>query len=77
MNIHKVVLYILDFDDVGADGVRDVLENTKYPNHCISPDVAVVETRDIGAWSDDHPLNHSDTQMAEYERVFGTKEPIP
>lgn len=71
MKVHKIVLTVIDFDEVGADGVRDVLENTKYPNHCISPTVRSVETRDCGEWSDAHPLNHGGTTDAEIDRLFG------
>jgi hypothetical protein len=46
------------------------LENTKYPNRCISPDVLSAETREIGEWHDDHPLNNEETAQAENDRLF-------
>jgi hypothetical protein len=70
MQIHKIVLTIIDFDEIGAESCREVLENTKYPNRCISPDVLSVETREIGEWHDDHPLNDEATAAAEITRLF-------
>jgi len=70
MQVHKLTVYVLDFDGLGADGVKETLENQRYPNHCISPSVLFIETREIGEWDDDHPLNHSDKAQEEYERIF-------
>jgi len=70
MKVLKVTLMIVDHDAVGADGVRDVIENTKYPNWCIAPLVAGIEARDIGEWSDDNPLNHDITWPSEFNRLF-------
>ena len=67
--VHKVTLLIVDHDDCGADGVKDVLENTRYPNRCIDPTVMDVQTQEV-EWSDDHPLNMLDQQTAEYRRMF-------
>lgn len=68
--VHRVVLLIVDHDDMGASGVAQVIENARYPNRCVSPDVMEIETVQV-EWSDDHPLNLRDTRMAEYERLFG------
>jgi hypothetical protein len=70
MQIHKIVLTIIDFDEIGAESCREVLENTKYPNRCISPKVHGIETREIGQWHDEHPLNHEETAQAEIDRLF-------
>lgn len=75
MKAHKVTLFIIDHDELGADEIKHVLENHKYPNHCMSPDVKSVETVDIGTWSDEHPLNIHDTASAEYQRLFGASVP--
>jgi len=61
---------VLDFDGIGAEGIKYEIENTKYANRCISPEVKGCEERDIGEWSDDHPLNHRDKSDAEYRRLF-------
>jgi len=75
MKVHRVVFTVLDFDDLGAEGVVTTLENQKFPNHCMSPYVRLIETRDIGEWSDDHPLNSSKTDEAEIARLFSEPQP--
>lgn len=60
MKVHRVTFYVVDFDQIGADGVRETLENTRFPNDCMNPTVLSVETADCGEWSDDHPLNLTD-----------------
>lgn len=57
MKVHRVVLLVVDHDNIGRDEVSGILENIKYPNHCMNPQVVLIETADIGEWSDDHPLN--------------------
>ena len=71
MEVHKVVLYVLDFDNIGADSVTSELENARYANRCISPNVLSVQTVDIGEWDDGNPLNRSDTCTEEIKRLFG------
>lgn len=75
MKVHRVTLCVIDFDELGADGVVSVIENAHYPNHCIYPDVHAIETRDIGEWSDDSPLNQRDTSAAEFARLFSDAPP--
>lgn len=67
---YKIELLIIDHDGLGADAINDVLENTKYPNHCISPEVKDTHGIDVGEWTDEHPLNQNNTSHAEYERLF-------
>lgn len=70
MNVHKVVLTIIDFDDVGADEIKSVIEDEHYPNRCISPKVVDIETVNIGEWDDDNPLNNIKTSDSEWHRLF-------
>lgn len=70
MKVYKIELMVLDMDEIGAEQIRDVLENARYPNRCISPEVKSIEERDIGEFHDDHPLNHTATADAEYRRLF-------
>jgi hypothetical protein len=72
MQVHKITLLVIDLDEIGAEEIKDIIENTHYPNRCISPDVFSVETVDIGEWDDDHPLNDNDTAEAEWRRLFPT-----
>ena len=71
MQVHKIVLTVIDFDGIGQQGVIGVLENARYPNRCIAPRARSVESRDIGEWCDEHPLNHASTSDAELARLFG------
>ncbi len=70
MKVHKVVLSIVDLDGVGADDIKIVIENTRYPNRCISPRVEGIETVDIGEFTDDHPLNFTKTASEEFKKLF-------
>lgn len=70
MKAHKVELLILDFDEVGVEMIKELMENVKYPNRCIQPDVKDIKTVDIGEWSDDHLLNKKATAQSEYQRIF-------
>ena len=56
VKVYKVTLLVVDHDRLGEGETRDVLEHTKYPNHCIGPVVMDVQTAEV-EWSDDHPLN--------------------
>ena len=71
MKAYKVTLLIIDFDGLGDSEITNVIANTHYPNHCINPLVRNIVSRDIGEWSDDHPLNRGDTVESEYKRLFG------
>lgn len=78
MNVYKLEVLIVDHDDVGEAEIRNLLENGRYPNHCLSPQVKACETRTV-AWSDDHPLNHSATCEQAYRELFCTAvdQPAP
>ena len=71
MKVMKLEVFVIDFDGLGESGVRHAIENASYPNRCISPEVRSVEAKEIGEWSDDHPLNNSKTAPAEFDRIFG------
>lgn len=68
MKVYKVELMIIDHDGVG-DEIKDIIENQKYPNHCISPEVIKILSADIGDWDDDHPLNKKDKWKSYYESL--------
>lgn len=73
MKAHKVTLLIVDHDDVGEE-IPNILENQKYPNHCISPHVMSMETVDIGEWSDDHPFNKLDQMKNHFDQIFDGRQ---
>ena len=56
MRVHKVVLMIVDHDDLGAEDVVCEIENVTYPNRCTNPRVASIVSIDVD-WDDSHPLN--------------------
>lgn len=70
MKAYKIELLVLDFDQLGRDEIKSVLENGSYPNDCISPSAMHITEVDIGPWSDDSPLNSGKTRAAEYARIF-------
>lgn len=70
VKVHRVTFFVVDFDELGADGVQTTLENQRFPNHCISPTVLRVETADCGEWSDDHPLNNTQTMKSAADKLF-------
>ncbi len=70
MKAYEITLRIIDTDGIGADEIRHVLENARYPNHCIAPKVHTVREADIGERDDDHPLNKAATADAEWSRLF-------
>jgi hypothetical protein len=74
MNVYRVELMIIDFDSVGED-IRRTIENARYPNRCICPHVVKMESRDIGEWSDGHPLNMLSTAVDEFNRIFSEVTP--
>ena len=70
MKVYKLEVLIMDFDELGEEGIKQELESARFPNDCLSPVVMSIKTKDIGPWEDEHPLNGRDTQRAEYERLF-------
>jgi len=70
MIVHKVELLIFDNEDIGSINLKEMLENTNYPNDCITSKVMSLDSRDITNWGDDHPLNKKDTIREEYKRIF-------
>lgn len=69
MRVYKMTVIVFDFDEVGDD-IPTTLEDARFPNRCISPEVTECEYAEIGAWHDDHPLNKRDTHKRELEKIF-------
>jgi hypothetical protein len=68
MKVYKIELMVIDFDEVGEE-IKDIIENQKYPNYCIAPSVASMESREI-EWSDEHPINKGKTWKDEFKKLF-------
>lgn len=69
LRVHRVTLLIVDHDDVGEDEIADIIENVRYPNRCINPQVVTVETREV-QWTDAHPLNADATRDEAFAELF-------
>lgn len=67
---YKIELLVIDTDHIGADSITTALENARY----VYPKIVSVQARDLGEWTDDHPLNKTDKWQAEYDRLFGGRE---
>lgn len=70
MKAYKVELLIIDHDDMSSDEVVSSIINARYANHCIMPHVMQIIEKDIGEWSDDHPLNKTATFETHYKMLF-------
>lgn len=70
MKAYKVEILVIDYDGLGSDEIKNVLENTKYPNRCMYLAVKHIQSRDIGECDDGHPLNLTSKQDQEYKRLF-------
>lgn len=69
VKVYKVTMMIVDHDRLGEDELLEVLEHTRYPNHCIAPTVMEIQTREVD-WSDEHPLNQLDQQERAFVDLF-------
>ena len=70
VRIYKLTVMVIDDNELGDEEITDAIQETWYPNHCIMPSVMSVESREIGEWDDDNPLNNSDTHEEEFRRIF-------
>lgn len=70
MKAYKLEILIIDFNEVGLDDIKEIIENANYPNDCININVMDIVSVDIGEWHDEHPLNNYKTAEAEYNRLF-------
>ena len=75
MKAYKITLLFLDFDHVGKDEAKLLIETARLPNHVDPGTVMSIEEADIGEWTDSHPLNHGDTHAAAYEALFTKVKP--
>jgi hypothetical protein len=69
VNVYRVEVMVIDHDGIGPGEVQAVMESTRYPNRCISPEVMGVETREVD-WTDDHPLNMRGRTKDAYRELF-------
>ena len=67
--VFKIEVLVIDFDALGEDGVKDAIQNARFPNDCVSLDVKNIKCEEV-EWSDDHPLNMSATSEKAYQDLF-------
>lgn len=70
MKAYKITLLFIDFDEVGPQEAKYLIENARLPNHIDSGTVMDIEEADIGEWHDNHPLNNRKTMAAAFEEIF-------
>lgn len=75
VEVYRVVLMIVDHDDVGVEELSHIIENMNYPNHCMNPKVMNSSTRKV-RWHDRHPLNLLSEQKAGFNRLFDSSDNI-
>lgn len=63
---YKIELFILDVEGIREENVIYFLENVKY----LYPKVMSVQSRELGEWYDDHPINKKDTYKQTYDELF-------
>lgn len=73
MRVYKLEVMVLDFDQLGEEGVASLIHNARYLNHCSEPIVMACTSVDIGEWTDEHPLNRASTHKEAYKRLFEGK----
>jgi hypothetical protein len=70
MKVYKITLMFIDFDEVGPEGAKELIENARLPNHISPGTVMEIEERDIGEYPDSHPLNRISTQAEAFKDLF-------
>jgi hypothetical protein len=63
---YKLELLVLDFENYGEEELKMLAMNARG----LDPTVISIEGRDIGEWTDNHPLNKRSTADAEFKRLF-------
>ena len=75
MRAYKITLLFLDFDEVGPQEAKALIENARLPNHIHPGMVMETQEADIGEWSDDHPLNKRATMASAFAELFPSVKP--
>ena len=70
MKAYKIEIFVIDYDEIGSDDIKETIENASFPNDCISLKIKNIIEKDIGEWHDDHPLNKRATCDEEYKKLF-------
>lgn len=67
--VYKIELMVIDHENLGDEGIKAALENTKY----VFASVMGMDSRPI-EWTDEHPLNNRRTSKAALEEMFAESD---
>ena len=68
--VHRVVLLVVDHDNLGAATISSMLANADFP------EVMHIDTREV-EWTDSHPLNIGGKMQNEFVRLFNSPRVMP
>lgn len=68
-DVFKIEIMVIDHDEIGKAEIISVLENTKFPNRCISPLVTEIESKEV-EYNDDHSLNILSERKRAFKELF-------
>ena len=66
MKLHKIEMYVPDFEDSGINDVLLDLDNLGNFIYIVKE----TKTADIGEWSDDHIVNQMSTTIEKFREYF-------
>jgi hypothetical protein len=66
MKMHKVTMYVIDFEGRSADEIVDEIKF--YVDGIVR--VAEIKEADIGPFEDEHELNQCDATVEQHEKYF-------
>ena len=66
MKAYKIEVLVIDHQNLGLDAVVCELANVKH----LWSQVVKTKEAEIGAWCDEHPLNHRETFKATLAKLF-------
>lgn len=68
MKAYKIELLYIDHENIGKESLIQEINNKEISGYC--PFVMDITSKDIGEWSDNHPLNSLVSIYNEYLRLF-------
>ena len=66
MKAFKVEILVLDFEHMPEGDIVYFIESIKH----LYPKVTSIQSKEIGEWDDDHPLNRKDTAKQTYDDLW-------
>ena len=69
MDVYKIEVIVIDHDELGPEEIKKAIEDTKYPNWCISPIVLSTTCKTI----DDEELDSNSITVEKSNELFNKK----